>query len=141
MLRFTFDRAEPPALAAPPVAGTPATQSRKVLVVEDNADAADSVQMLPEMLGHEVRVARAGTEGVALAGEWRPDVMLSDIGLPGSDGFGVAQALKPSGVRFVAITAYGDEEVARRARASGFERLLVKPADPLELARLLEEFR
>jgi PAS domain S-box-containing protein len=133
--------AEPPVLskagAEPRAGGAP----RRVLVVEDNRDSADTLRMLLELQGHEVRVAYTGPEGVRLAREWRPTVVLSDIGLPGLDGFGVARALRAdaatSGARLIAVTGYGTDEDRRLARESGFDHLLTKPADPAVLQDLL----
>jgi CheY-like chemotaxis protein len=74
---------------------------------------------------------------VRLAREFHPEVVLSDIGLPKLDGFGVARALRGSGARLIAITAYGEDEYIRRAQESGFSLVLVKPADPQALVQLL----
>src|SRR5689334_10557433 len=109
----------------------------RVLIIEDNQDAADSLQVFLGLFGNDVRVAYDGVEGVRLALEFQPEVVLSDIGLPGLDGFGVARALRDSGARLIAITAYGEEEYVRRAEESGFSLLLVKPADPNRLVKLL----
>jgi CheY-like chemotaxis protein len=109
----------------------------KVLVVEANEDAAESLRGLLDLLGHEVRVARTGLEGVAAARDWEPDVVLSDLGLPGLDGFGMARELRPTGVRLIAITGYGSTGFRRTAYASGYEEVLIKPANPNVLARLL----
>ena len=113
----------------------------RVVVVEDNQDAADSLRLLLELVGYEVRVAYTGPEGVTLAEEWVPRVVLSDIGLPGLDGFGVARRLRQNpamaNARLVAITGYGCEETRRLAHESGFDHILFKPADPAELLRLL----
>jgi len=109
--------------------------------VEDNRDAAESLRMFLALVGHEVRVACTGPEGVGAATAWRPDVVLCDIGLPGLDGYGVAAALRQdpgtARTRLVAVTGYGDDESRRRARASGFDEVLVKPADPQALLGLL----
>jgi CheY-like chemotaxis protein len=123
---------EPPALL-------PATSPRKVLVVEDNADAADSLCVLLEVWGHEVRVAFNGLDGLIAAQDFRPDVVLCDLGLPIVNGFAVAQALRSSGARLIAITGYGNAGFRRTALACGFEEVLVKPADPNTLARLVAE--
>jgi CheY-like chemotaxis protein len=128
---------ERPALLPTPATAAVSTSPLRVLVVEDNPDAAASLQMLLEMLGHEVQVARTGIEGVEMALDWEPDVVLCDIGLPGLDGFGVAEELRPTGVRLIAITGYGSEEFRRRAYASGFAEVLIKPADPNMVVRLL----
>jgi CheY-like chemotaxis protein len=87
-------------------------------------------------------VAYTGPEGVTTAREWWPDVVLSDIGLPELDGFGVAEELRQhpatARARLIAVTAYGeDEETVRRAFASGFEYVLAKPADLATLHELL----
>jgi signal transduction histidine kinase len=119
-----------------------AIQNRKrVLVVEDNKDAADSLRMLLELRGYEVAVAATGTEGVRLGREWGPQVVLCDIGLPELDGYGVARQLRadPATARtcLIAVTGYGQEEDRRRSREAGFDHHLVKPADPAVLERLL----
>jgi CheY-like chemotaxis protein len=111
--------------------------SRKVLIMEDNQDAAEVLRILMELWGHEGRVACNGLDGVKMAQEWKPDVVLCDSGLPGWSGFGVAQVLQPTGARLIAITGYGGIGIRRAALASGFEAVLVKPADPDELARFL----
>src|SRR5262249_16757601 len=89
----------------------------------------------------DVRVAQSGPEGVAVAREWRPDVVVCDIGLPGLDGFGVAGELRRDAatahVHLIALTAYGDEATRERARQCGFDNFLTKPADPSLLLQLL----
>ena len=70
---------------------------RKVLVIEDSRDSADSLRMLLELLGHEVRVAYSGLVGLKAANEWLPDVVISDIGLPGMDGYALASELRRAG--------------------------------------------
>ena len=74
-----------------------------------------------------------------MAREWKPDVVLADLGLPVLDGFSLAKRLRPTGVRMIAITGYGGDEFRREARACGFEQLLVKPPDLGQLVRLLDE--
>ena len=111
------------------------------MIVEDNRAAADSMRFLLDLYGYEVRVAYTGPEGVHLAQEWPPEVVLSDIGLPGLDGYGVATALRQhpatAKTHLIAISAYGSEEARRRTREVGFEQHLVKPVDPDELLDLL----
>jgi CheY-like chemotaxis protein len=116
---------------------------RRILVVEDNPDCADSMCLLLQFFGHEVWVARTGPEGVRLAHACRPDVVLCDIGLPGLDGFGVADALRQdpatAGAHLVAITGYGSDQVRCRCREAGFDRYFTKPIDPAVLIELLAE--
>jgi CheY-like chemotaxis protein len=113
-----------------------------VLVIEDNRAAAETLQVLLECLGHEVLVAYTGGEGVRAALKWHPDVVLSDIGLPGLDGWGVARALRrdpaTAGARLIAVTGYGTEADRQRSREAGFDHHLTKPCDPCYLGRLLE---
>ncbi len=115
--------------------------SRRILVVEDNRDAADSLRLLLEAVGYEARVAYTGLEGVKAATEWGPDVVLSDIGLPGLDGLGLARELRrhpaTGKTRLIAVTGYGSDEDRQLSRQAGFEAHLVKPVDPEELQRLL----
>jgi CheY-like chemotaxis protein len=120
-------------------------RGRKVLVVEDNDDAGESLRLLLTLRGHQVRLARTGPEGVRAAQQWQPDVVFCDLGLPGLDGFGVASRLRqdPATARslLVAVTAYGGEVVERHARRSGFDHIFTKPADPQALLGLLEGHR
>jgi CheY-like chemotaxis protein len=113
------------------------------VIVEDNRETADSMRLLLDLAGYEVRVAYNGPDGLRAVEEWVPDVVLCDIGLPGLDGYGVAAALrrKPRTAlaRLIAITAYGSDEARRRSREVGFERHFVKPVDPDILLELLAE--
>lgn len=115
--------------------------ARRVLVVDDNRDSADSMAMLLQLHGHEVRVAYDGLEGVRAALADAPDVVLCDIGLPGLDGFCVARALRDdprtARARLIAITGYGTEQTRRMCREAGFDRHFTKPVDPIMLANLL----
>lgn len=110
-----------------------ATEARRVLVVDDNADAAYLVAEVLTMRGHIVQVATGGAEGLAAANATLPDVVILDIGMPGLDGYQVATALRAGGltraVRLVALTAWGDSESRARAVKSGFDSHLVKPAN------------
>ncbi|HET8541096.1 MAG TPA: MASE1 domain-containing protein [Anaeromyxobacter sp.] len=116
--------AERPAARAPPVA------RRRVLVIEDNVDAAESLKDGLELSGHEVFVAHDGQEGLARARSLRPEVVLCDIGLPGLDGYEVARRIRadPSlSPLLVAVTGYALPEDQRKAREAGFDRHLAKP--------------
>lgn len=105
--------------------------SRRILVVDDNHDAAESLQMVLEMQGHEVFVAHDGPAALEAAARHRPDLVLLDIGLPGLDGYEVAARLRQdpatAGARLVALTGYGHEEVRQRALAAGFDAHFAKP--------------
>jgi DNA-binding response OmpR family regulator len=112
-----------------------------VLVIEDNRDTADTLCRLLELSGYDVSVAYTGTDGVQLATAHPPDVVLSDIGLPGLNGWGVARELRgnpaTAGVRLIAVTGYGSDEDRRHAAEVGYDHLLTKPADPETLLALL----
>ena len=105
----------------------------RVLVVDDNRDAAASIGMLLEFMGHAVRIAHDGVEAVAVAKAEAPALMLVDIGLPGMDGYEVARCIRREpalrGTRLVALTGYGREDDKQRAQAAGFDHHLVKPAE------------
>jgi CheY-like chemotaxis protein len=116
-----------------------ASNGCRVLIIEDYRDTAETLRALLSLLGHEVKVAHDGVNGVEVAREWEPDVVLCDIAMPRLDGFGVASALRSGKARLVAISAHGDHETRRRAEESGFEQLLVKPADPDYLIELLDQ--
>jgi PAS domain S-box-containing protein len=127
-------------------ADTPAQPGpARVLLVEDNVDAADALAELLRMWGHEVEVVHDGASAVAKAGEARPDVVLLDIGLPGMDGYQVAGALRAlphlQGALLVALTGYGQEADRKRSAAAGFDHHLVKPVDLEELKRLIATAR
>jgi CheY-like chemotaxis protein len=114
---------------------------RRVLVIEDHRDTADSMQILLELMGHDVAVATSGPDGLRLARDWAPRIVLCDIGLPGFDGYEVARRLRgdpaTAGLFLIAITGYGQEVDRQRSRAAGFDIHLVKPVEPTELDRLL----
>jgi CheY-like chemotaxis protein len=112
-----------------------------VLVVEDNLDSAQSLAELIELWGHEVRVALDGPAALEAAKEYKPEVVLLDLGLPFVDGFEVARRLrqdpKLARAQLVALTGYHQEEDRRRSRDAGFDLHLTKPIDCDHLARLL----
>lgn len=118
-------------------------RSFRVLVIDDNVDAAESLALVLRSAGHEVAVTHNGPSALATAPDFRPEVVFLDIGLPGGmDGYEVARHLRrQSGTRpilLVAVTGYGQEEDRQHAREAGFDRHVVKPADPGEIQRLLE---
>lgn len=119
-----------------------AARALRILIIEDNVDAAETLQALLAMEGHQVEVALSGPAGVEAARSFLPEVILCDIGLPGGmDGYGVARALKGNpGISpslMVALTGYGREEDRRRAQEAGFAMHLIKPIEPSSLQSLL----
>ncbi|HEX6320728.1 MAG TPA: response regulator, partial [Burkholderiales bacterium] len=140
--RRRMQQAEPRALTVEDFPASHAKRNVRVLVVEDNRDAAESLRRLLQLSGYEVSLAYTGQEGLRAAKQLHPDVILCDIGLPDSNGFVVAGALRgdpdTAGVRLIAVTAYGADEDRRRARAVGFDLHLVKPVDPDVLLEKLE---
>jgi PAS domain S-box-containing protein len=111
----------------------PAGRALRVLVVDDNVPAADILEMLLQSFGHLVRMAHTGPTALAAALEYRPDVMLLDIGLPELDGFEVAKRIRQDpqlhDIVLVALTGYGEEADRLHSRKAGFDYYLVKPAD------------
>ncbi|HEX6572097.1 MAG TPA: response regulator, partial [Steroidobacteraceae bacterium] len=112
---------------------------RRILIIEDNDDAREALRLQLQLAGHEVHEAASGPEGVEMAVSLKPDVVLLDIGLPGLDGYQVAERIHAAGdgPRLIAITGYGQPADRERARNAGIEGYLVKPIDVAELARLL----
>jgi CheY-like chemotaxis protein len=129
--------AEPATEPAPePAEGLPAPSAngpRRVLVVDDNVDSAESMAVLLRLYGHEVRLAHDGEAALKEARAFKPDVMFLDLSLPKMDGYEVARRLRlepaMSGMTLVAMTGYGHEEERRRTREAGFHLHLVKPVD------------
>ena len=129
---------------APAPAGAPQElRPLRVLVVDDSEDTAEMMTALLEMDGHEIQVAHSGPAALETAAAFRPDVVLLDIGLPGLDGYQVAQRLRGDpnlkDVTLIAASGYGQEADLHRSREVGFDRHLVKPVDPRELRELLAE--
>jgi signal transduction histidine kinase/CheY-like chemotaxis protein len=122
---------------APP----PMTVGRRILVADDNKDAADSLAMLLELAGHEVRVAHNGRAALALAQAFRPDTALLDIGMPDLSGYEVAQELRRepwgTGIHLIALTGWGQDSDRQRARTAGFNHHVTKPIDPTALEALM----
>ncbi|CAN7520371.1 PAS domain S-box protein [Massilia sp. LjRoot122] len=130
--------------ALPQQPGGPAEaplEGRRILVVDDNGDAAESLALLLESSGAEVRTAREGPAGLALAREFAPHAVLLDLGMPGMDGFEVARRLRAeprhAGLAIIALTGWGQEEDRRRTRDSGFDQHLTKPVDVGQLLDIL----
>jgi CheY-like chemotaxis protein len=114
---------------------------RRILVVDDNKDAAASLAMMLKIMGHEVRSAHDGLAGVEAAAAFRPDVILLDIGMPKLNGYDACRRIRAESwgrdVLIVAVTGWGQEEDKRRSKEVGFDHHLTKPAEPAELERVL----
>ena len=134
----TLQDREPP--SRPELPALDAKKNRHVLVVEDDHDSALSLRKLLELCGYTVSVAYSGREGFEAAEKISPDVVLCDIGLPDTDGYELATALRrnpaTARLRLIAVTAYGSEQDKQRSREAGFQLHLVKPVRP---EKLLEE--
>ncbi len=119
----------------------PKTTPRRILIVDDNTDAANSLALVLSLDGHVTESMYSGAEVLSRGASFRPDVVLLDIGLPEMDGYEVARRLRErpqfAGVRIVALTGYGQTEDVRRAREVGFDEHLTKPVDFNVLARAL----
>lgn len=118
-----------------------AAEPLRILIVDDNEDSAESLAVLMELAGHEVRTAFEGLSALEEARTFRPDAVLLDIGMPKLDGYEVARRLRQEpgmdGVLLLAMTGYGQEEDRRRSREAGFDHHLVKPVDLNQLRGLL----
>src|ERR1700750_1881449 len=114
---------------------------RRVLIVDDNEDAANSLAMVLQLGGHQTASVYTAADALAYAADFRPDVVLLDIGLPGMDGYEVAQRLRElpglRNVRLVAVTGYGRSDDRLRAREAGFDEHLTKPVEFSALDRTL----
>jgi two-component system CheB/CheR fusion protein len=132
---------------APAAEGTPVPEGARwtVLVVEDNLDAATTMQMLLQLLGHKAEVAYTGRAALRLAGAQRFDIVFLDIGLPDMDGYELARRLREetglTDVPMIALSGHGGEEDRRRSRAAGIDTHVVKPMPPDVLARLLADLK
>lgn len=108
-------------------------RSKRILVVDDNVDAAAGVRMLLQACGHDVRAVHRGGEVLEATFAHGADVIFLDIGLPDVDGYEIARALRkhPRGqsIRLIALTGFGSDQDKRRALAAGFDQHLTKPAD------------
>jgi signal transduction histidine kinase len=134
-------RVDPPQSAshAPRTIVTEHFPPRKILIIEDDADGREALRMQLMIAGHDVYEAATGTEGIETAARIKPEVVLLDIGLPGLDGYQVAQRLRAADhcPRLIAITGYGQPQDRERAMRAGIDQHLVKPIDAAELRRLL----
>jgi CheY-like chemotaxis protein len=134
---------ELPAPGAAP-AGSPPTgagSSRRVLVADDNRDGADIMALLLQQDGYVVSVAHSGPEALAVAAQDKPQIAILDIGMPGMNGYEVAQRIRAHGwganMLLIALTGWGQEDDKRKALEAGFDHHLIKPIDPDALEALM----
>jgi CheY-like chemotaxis protein len=141
IVRLPVIQSKPREAAAVKVSEPVSNQALRILVVDDNVDAAESIAMLLSLDGHDVRSVHDAQRALDLAAEFGPDLVLLDIGLPGMDGYEVARRLRLrqdlTPLRLVAVTGYGQQEDRDRARDAGFDQHLVKPVEPDALNAVL----
>jgi CheY-like chemotaxis protein len=117
----------------------------RVLVADDNRDAAESMGMLLRLMGNDVKIAHDGLEAVEQAADFRPDIVLMDIGKPRLNGYDAARRMREQawseGTMLVALTGWGQVEDKRKATEAGFDRHFTKPLDPAKLQALMAEYR
>ena len=120
-----------------------ATICKRILVVDDNRDAAESLAMLLRIVGHDVHTVHDGQAAVDAAAVINPDVVVLDIGLPGINGYEAARQIRErhgrNGMVLIALTGWGQEEDRRRSTEVGFDAHLVKPVDFAALSKLLDQ--
>ena len=121
-----------------------AAKPLRILIVDDNEDAADMLAMLLQFSGHETHMAHDGEQAVAATTKLQPDVILLDIGLPGLNGYEAARKIReqhdhPGRPLLVAVTGWGQDEDRRRTEEAGFDAHLVKPVDEAVLGKLLAD--
>jgi len=113
----------------------------RILIVDDNRDAADSLSEMLKLMGNDTRTAYDGQQGVDLAGEYRPDVILLDIGLPRLNGYEACRLIREQptgkGAVLIALTGWGQDEDRRRSHEAGFDHHMVKPVDPGALMSMI----
>jgi two-component system CheB/CheR fusion protein len=132
------------AVSDKPAEGEPSPRvCRRVLIIEDNLDAAESLREVFQLGEHEVEVAHSGPDGLKRARSFHPDVVFCDIGLPGMDGYEVARAVRQDpalhSTFLVALSGYALPEDLERASAAGFQHHLAKPPSMDSLERVLSE--
>jgi two-component system CheB/CheR fusion protein len=128
-----------PASVAAPEHAPDQIASRRILIIEDDADGREALRIQLLQAGHDVYAAATGADGLEAAARVKPEIVLLDIGLPEMDGYQVARQLRATenSPRLIAITGYGQPEERRRAIDAGFDQHLVKPIDATQLLRLL----
>lgn len=125
----------------PATTGIEANGARRILVIDDDHDVADSLVMFLETFGADVRVAYSGPDGVEAVKAFEPELVFLDLGMPGMDGYETARRIRAlpngAGVKLVALTGWGQDQIRDRARDAGFDRQLTKPAGLDALQELL----
>lgn len=120
------------------------SRPRRVLLIDDNTDAAESLAQLLSLSGHDAQTAVDGPTGLRAAVEFKPEVIFCDLGLPGMSGYEVAKALRalPEGraVVLVALTGYGQPSDREKTAQAGFDAHLVKPVDPAVIESFLDDY-
>ena len=134
-----------PEISSPVMRKEAKVYGRRVLVVDDNVDAAESTAAYLRLEGHEVKTVNDGKDALASVGVFAPHVIVLDIGLPGLDGYAVARRLREQGdtshTLLIALTGYGQKEDRDRAHESGFDYHFTKPADPQQIQTAIEQGR
>lgn len=119
------------------------SKARRVLLIDDNLDAAESLAQLLMLSGHDTRTAGDGVGGVRLARDFRPEIVFCDLGLPGMNGLDVARELRSLSfgreIVLVALTGYGQTADREKTAQAGFDAHLVKPVDPAVIERFIDE--
>jgi signal transduction histidine kinase len=125
----------------PDITATRSSQSRRILIVDDNPDIAASLALFLELEGHTVCVTDSGVEALAIVQQVKPEIALLDVGMPGMDGYELARRLRASELDprpvLIAVTGWGTEQDKDKALAAGFDRHLTKPVDPDRLVELI----
>jgi len=146
-IRLPRTQAEPSIPAPQPALERPVVRSRRILIIEDNADAAESLRTLLRSDGHQVEIVYDGAAGLAKLEEFRAEIVLLDIGLPRLDGYMVAHAIRERFAlagpkpKLLALTGYGREDDRNAALKAGFDGHLTKPVDPRRLLQIVAEER
>jgi CheY-like chemotaxis protein len=116
-------------------------RGRKILVADDDHDSAESLAMLFQLMGHDVRSAQSGLAAIDVAAEFRPELIVLDIGMPGVDGYEVCRRIRQhawgQAIVIAALTGWTRDEDRDRSAQAGFNHFLVKPVDPKALEDLI----
>lgn len=130
---------------AAPAEHNPMDHGLRILIVEDDADAADCTAMLMRLVGHDARIANSGEDALQIAPDYQPDAVLLDLGLPGLNGLEVAQTLREQAKTrrpfLIAVTGFGRELDRERSRAAGIDLHLTKPVNTEQLEQILTRFQ